>query len=133
MRSMRKNKQTFFYASLVGTTMGTDSDNCYTEPINSYAIPIEARAVISPASGEAELQLFGANEVYDKVITLNKGEKYLAVGSVLWIDSPVELDANGHLAIDGNGKLKTPYNYVVTKVSDSQNFVQVAIRKVTVS
>lgn len=133
MRSMRKNKQTFFYASLVGTTMGKDSDNNYTEPINSYSIPIESRAVISPASGEAELQLFGANEVYDKVITLNKGENYLAVGSVLWINSPIELDTNGHLATDTNGKLKTPYNYVVTKVSDSQNFVSVAIRKVDVS
>ena len=130
---MRKNKQTFFYASLVGTTMGTDSDNNYTEPINSYLTPIESVAVITPASGAAELQLFGANEVYDKVITLNKGENYLAVGSVLWINSSIELDVNGHLATDTNGKLKTPYNYVVTKVSDSQNFVSVAIRKVTVS
>lgn len=133
MRTMRKNKQTFFYASLVDTTMGKDSDNNYTEPINSYSIPIEKTAVITPASGTAELQLFGANEVYDKVITLQKGENYLAVGSVLWIDSPIELDVNGHLATDTNGKLKTPYNYVVTKVSDSQNFVSVAIRKVTVS
>ena len=130
---MRKNKQTFFYASLVGTTMGTDSDNNSTEPINSYLTHIESVAVITPASGAAELQLFGANEVYDKVITLNKGENYLAVGSVLWINSSIELDVNGHLATDTNGKLKTPYNYVVTKVSDSQNFVSVAIRKVTVS
>ena len=133
MRSMRKNKQTFFYASLVGTTMGKDSDNNYTEPINSYSIPIEKRAVISPASGEAELQLFGANEVYDKVITLNKGENYLAVGSVLWLNSPIELDSDGHLKTDENGKLTTPYNYVVKKVADSQNFVQIAIRKVDVS
>ena len=133
MRSMRKNKQTFYYASLVGTTMGKDSDNNYTEPINSYSIPIESRAVISPASGNTELQLFGANEVYDKVITLDKGENYLAVGSVLWIDSDVTLDTNGDLAVDSNGKLLTPYNYVVTKVADSLNFVQVAIRKVTVS
>ena len=133
MRTMRKNKQTFFEARIESVTLGQDSDGNYTEETTTYSIPCEHVAVISPASGQAELQLFGANEVYDKVITLDKGESYLAVGSVLWIDSPVTLDVNGHLATDTNGKLLTPYNYVVTKVADSQNFIQVAIKKVDVS
>lgn len=133
MRTMARNKQTFYCASLTGTTMGTDSDNNYTEPINTYSTPEEHRAVISPDSGTAELQLFGANEVYDRVITLEKGENYLAVGSVVWVDSPIELDANGDLAVDTDGKLKTPYNYIVRNVSKSLNFVTVGLRKVDVS
>lgn len=133
MRTMRKNKQTFFEARIESITLGQDNDGNYTEETPTYSIPCEHSAVISPASGQPDLQLFGADEVYDKVITLDKGEDYLKIGSVLWIGSDVELDANGDLAVDENGKYITPYNYVVTKVAESLNVVQVAIRKVTVS
>ena len=133
MRTMRRNKQSFYEAKVTGVEMGQNSDGEYTEETKIYSTPEEHNAVISLASGSAELQEFGANEVYDKVITLEKGENYLAVGSLLWIDCPIELDTNGDLAIDENGKLKTPYNYIVTAVSDSLNFVKVAIRKVSVS
>ena len=133
MRTMRRNKQSFYEAKVTGVEMGQNGDGEYTEETKIYSTPDEHYAVISPASGSAELQEFGANEVYDKVITLEKGENYLAVGSLLWIDCPIELDTNGDLAIDENGKLKTPYNYIVTAVSESSNFVKVAIRKVSVS
>ena len=58
--------------------MGQNGDGEYTEETKIYSTPEEHNAVISPASGSAELQEFGANEVYDKVITLEKGENYLA-------------------------------------------------------
>lgn len=133
MRTMRRNKQSFYEAKVTGVEMGQNGDGEYTEETKIYSTPDEHYAVISPASGSAELQEFGANEVYDKVITLEKGENYLAVGSLLWIDCPVELDTNGDLAIDESGKLITPYNYIVTAVSESLNFIKVAIRKVSVS
>ena len=133
MRTMRRNKQSFYEAKVTGVEMGQNGDGEYTEETKIYSTPKEHYAVISPTSGSAELQEFGANEVYDKVITLEKGENYLAVGSLLWIDCPIELDTNGDLAIDESGKLITPYNYIVTAVSESFNFIKVAIRKVNVS
>ena len=133
MRTMTRNRQTFYEAELVGSTMGTDLDNNYTEVQNEYSIPRERVAVITPASGQADMQLFGANENYDKVITLNKGENYLKVGSVLWINTPIELAADGSLAKNEDGTLITPWNYVVVRVSESLNFVTVAIRKVDVT
>lgn len=133
MRTMTRNRQTFYEAELVSSTMGKDLDNNYTEVQNEYSIPRERVAVITPASGQADMQLFGANENYDKVITLNKGENYLKVGSVLWIDTPIELAADGSLAKNEDGTLITPWNYVVVRVSDSLNFVTVAIRKVDVT
>ena len=133
MRTMTRNRQTFYEAELVGSTMGTDLDNNYTEVQNEYSTPRERVAVITPASGQADMQLFGANENYDKVITLNKGENYLKVGSVLWIDTPIELAVDGSLAKNTDGTLITPWNYVVVRVSDSLNFVTVAIRKVDVT
>ena len=77
------------------------------------------------------MELFGVNVVYDKVITLNKGEDYLSVGSVLWVDTPISLDANGHLK-KTNGVIDTPYNYVVVKTNKSLNIPTVAIRSVKV-
>lgn len=132
MRSMSRNRQTFYYASFLGKTMGTDTGGNYTEPVISYSDPEEKEAVISEGSGEAYLQLFGMAEQYDKVITLNFGEDYLKVGSVLWVETPIELDDNGHLARE-NGEIVTPFNYVVVAVTKSLNFVTVAIRKVKVS
>lgn len=132
MRTMRRNKEQFFEAVVTGTSMGQNGDGEYTEEVKTYSTPKERNAVISPASGTAELQMFGINENYDKVITLDEGENYLVVGSLLWIDCPIELDENGMLAVDENGKLKTPYNYIVVAVSDAYN-VKAAIKKVNVS
>lgn len=133
MRTMTRNRRTFYYASLTSAVMGTDLDGNYTEEKYTYSDPVKAYGVFTPASGIASPQLFGMNEVYDKAITLNKGETYLAVGSVLWVDTPISLDNQGHLARDNDGNVLTPPNYYVVGVSESLNFVNVAIRKVNVS
>lgn len=125
MRTMNRNRQTFYHASLVSSTMGT-SGGVYTELTYVYDKPTQAKAVITAANGEAETQLFGADERYDKVITLNPGEDYLAIGSILWVDTMP--------TIKKDGSTETPYDYVVTKVGKSlAGFVIVAIRKVEVS
>ena len=125
MRTMTRNRRTFYYASLNTVTMGTDKDGNYTEEQYTYSDPVEKQGVITAANGEAVTQLFGANERYDKVITLNLGENILNIGSVLWVDTmPV---------LDDKGKTTTPYDYIVVKVAESLNFINVAIRKVNVS
>ena len=125
MRSMTRNRQTFYEASLISVSMGQDQEGNYTESQYAYSDPVERSGVFSPASGEAITQVFGADERYDKVITLNKGEDYLKIGSVLWVDTMPVIDEQGHT--------KTPYDYVVAKVANSINVVIVAIRKVNVS
>lgn len=126
MRTMTRNRRTFYYASLTGVTMGTGADGNFTEEVYTYSNPTEKQGVITAANGEATTQLFGANERYDKVITLNLGENYLAIGSVLWVDTMPTIDKD-------TGKTATPYDYIVVKVAESLNFVNVAIRKVDVS
>lgn len=125
MRTMNRNRQTFYHASLVSSTMGT-SGGVYTELTYTYGKPTKAKAVITAANGEVETQLFGADERYDKVITLNPGEDYLEVGSILWVDTMP--------TIKKDESTETPYDYVVTKVGKSlTGFVIAAIRKVDVS
>lgn len=125
MRSMTRNRQVFYEASFVSCTMTKDKDGNYTEPINTYSKPTKRCGVFSPASGEISMQVFGADERYDKVITLNKDDDYLAVGSVLWVDTMP--------TIKQDGSTDTPYDYVVVKTANSINVVIVAIRKVNVS
>jgi len=125
MRTMTRNRQVFYSASFVSATMGIDKDGNYTEMKNTYSDPVEHMGVFTPANGTANDQVFGMNEIYDKVITLNQGENYLEIGSVLWVDTMPTLDQQG--------KTTTPYDYVVVKVAPSLNFINVAIRKVTVS
>lgn len=126
MRTMTRNRKVFYQASLTGVAMGQDGDGNYTEDVYTYSNPVKCVGVITAANGEAQTQLFGANERYDKVITLNLGENYLAIGSVLWVDTMPVID-------EKTGKTTTPYDYIVVKVAESLNFVNVAIRKVNVS
>ena len=125
MRTIIRNRQEFYYATLTSSGMAYDEDGNYTEVAYTYSNPVKKNAVITVANGEAETQLFGANERYDKVITLNAGENYLVVGSVLWVDTtPV---------IEQDGSTKTPFDYTVRKVSKSlSGFIVVAIQKVNV-
>lgn len=125
MRTVIRNRQEFYYATLASSGMAYDDDGNYTEVAYTYSNPVKKTAVITLGNGEAETQIFGANEKYDKVITLNAGENFLAVGSVLWVDTmPV---------IEQDGSTKTPFDYTVRKVGKSlSGFVVVAITKVDV-
>lgn len=126
MRSMTRNRQSFYYADLLSVGMSKDADGNYVDNTFNYSDPVKAEGVITAASGEAQIQLFGANEIYDKVITLNFGENFLEIGSILWVDVVPDID-------EETGKPDTPYDYIVVKVAKSLNFVNVAIRKVNVS
>lgn len=126
MRSMTRNRRIFYCASLEGVSMSQDADGNYVEEQYTYSNPVKHEGVFSVASGEAVTQLFGANEIYDKIITLNLGEDYLAVGSVLWVDTMPVID-------EVTGKTDTPYDYVVVRIANSLNFINIAIRKVNVS
>ena len=125
MRTMARNRQVFYSAELLGTTMPKDFEGNYTEEQNTYSVPTMHKAVITPASGRVVAEVFSAAEHYDKVITLNQNEGYLKVGSILWVDTMPELD--------DKGETTTPYDYIVVSVSKSLNFINVAIRKVDVS
>ena len=126
MRTMTRNRQVFYSASLEAVGMSTDTDGNYVEETFTYSKPVKRYGVFTPADGQASSQLYGMNERYDRVITLNQGETYLDVGSILWVDTMPEID-------EKTGNTDTPYDYIVVKKAVSLNTVSVAIRKVDVS
>ena len=124
MRTMTRNRRVFYYATQTGVALGTDSNGNYTEEVYTYGDPVKKQAVISAGGESSSMELFGANLIYDKVITLNKGEDYLKVGCVLWVDTPISLDTNGHLAKDESENVITPYNYIVVKTNTGSRYPQ---------
>jgi hypothetical protein len=130
---MNRNGVKFFYSLYEGREPIIDEHGNVT---GEYDIkrgnPIRDCANISAAKGETQTQQFGESEVYDKVIVTNKDcpiDEY----SVLWVDTEPYLNEDGSLAIDEEGYIKTPHDYIVKKVAKSLNSVSIAISKVKVS
>lgn len=99
-----------------------------------YAPPVRKAANISAAKGETETRQFGEKLDYDKVILCDlKTGIDINEYSRLWIDKEPELDGNGLLAVDKNGEVITPHDYVVKKIAKSLNNISIAVRKVEVS
>ena len=123
MKILERNKQTFYYATYSGTSMGYDEDGFMTfENAAGYSKWQKFRANISPARGESTAELFGNDTDYDKVIVTDNLNCPIDENSVLAIDMTVEEDTD-----------VTTYDYIVKKVAKSLNFIQYAVKKVKVN
>ena len=81
------------------------------------------KANISPATGVSQVEQFGKELKYDKVIVLDDITCPIDENSVLFVDKQPEKDDDGNLLFD----------YIVKKVARSLNSVSIAISKVEVS
>ena len=134
MKCMSRNKVHFFYALYEGKTEITDDyGNATGQYEISYSDPTEFQANISAAKGETQSRQFGENEAYDKVIVMDNEAPGIDEYSVLWVDTMPQLDNEGHLAVNDDGEVITPYDYIVKKVAKSLNSVSIAISKVKVN
>lgn len=117
MRSLERNKQTFYYALYSGVTEVIDENGDYTgEREITYSSPVKYRANISAAKGESETAPFGIETNYSKTISTNDMSCPIKEDSVLWIDKDPTTD---------------PYNFLVVKVAKSLNSILYAIREVS--
>lgn len=134
MRCMNLNKRVFYYATYEGRTPIVDEfGNDTGETEAQYSDPVMFKANISAAKGEAEVQQFGDNLAYDKVIVLDNTAPDIDEYSILWVDTLPELDSEGHLQTGVTDEVITPHDYIVKKVGKSINSVSLAISKVNVS
>lgn len=124
MRCMERNKRTFYYALFKEEVSHTDEDgNESGEPMPVYETPVEMRANVSPATGNSNIEQFGNDLKYDKVIVTDDLSCPIDENSVLFVDAPPREDADGNLLFD----------YVVKKIARSLNSISIAISKVEVS
>ena len=125
MKTLERNKIKLFYANIKSKTALTDEyDNLTGEYDIAYDNPVEIKANVSAARGEATTRQFGDDESYDRVIVLDDPKFPISVSSVLWIDTLPEINADG--------STDTPHDYIVRQVATSLNSVSFAVSKVTV-
>ena len=116
MKTLERNKRTFYYATYQGEQMLTDEEGNFTgERGITYSEPVEVRGYVSPANGGANAEVFGTQLAYDKTIILNGGNWPIDENTVLYID-----------VAPGSGR----YDYKVTGVAESLNHTTIAISKV---
>ena len=134
MRCMERNKVNFYYALFTKRVPVVDEYGNDTGEFDvQHGNPVKSSANISAAKGETQTRQFGENVSYDKVIAMDNEAPPIDEYSILWIDTTPELNADGSLAVDGEGNVKTPHDYIVKKVAKSLNSVSYAVSKVSVT
>lgn len=124
MKTLERNKQTFWYANFAESENVPGGDGYESgEPVISYSEPQEYRANVSPATGNSSVEQFGNSIQYDKVIVTDDTDCPIDEHTVLCIDREPETDGDGNLI----------YDYIVKKVAHSLNSVSIAVSKVEVS
>lgn len=120
MRSLKRNKQTIYYALYVSKAEQTDKyGNMTGQPALTYSEIQSIDINVSAAKGTLEAEQFGINADYSRTMVTNDMECPITEGTVLWIE---RTPSNG-----------TPHNYVTTKVAKSINSITYAIKEVSVS
>ena len=69
MRNLQRNCQPFYYSLYIGEAYRTDANGYRTtEKILTYSEPVYKEAPISARTGQTDIQLFGTELNYDRVI-----------------------------------------------------------------
>lgn len=137
MRGLKRNQKTLYYQLYSENipVYETDLDgNIVTDPVTGeplltgetkvgYFSPVQFRANISAARGEANTDPFGVNVSYDKTMCSCDMNLPIDELSVLFVDKKPEFDANGNLM--------NTADYKVVKVAKSLNSTLYAIKKIT--
>lgn len=125
MRTLVRNKIRIYYANYRDKIPLKDE---YGNKTGEYDIiydnPVEIKANVSAARGEATTRQFGEDESYDRVIVLDDPKIPITATSILWIDTLPE--------IAEDGSTETPHDYIVKQVATSLNSVSIAVSKVNV-
>ena len=123
MRTLERNKQSFYYAIFLDKKEIIDDYGRHTaEYKTSYSPWKPFKANISPARGESEAELFGTDVQYDRVFVTDDINCDINENTVLAIDiAPNVRETADVLPI---------FDYVVTKKAKSLNSISYAVAKV---
>ena len=123
MRTLDYNKRTFYYCLFNEKTKIVDADGNFTGDYTSgYSEAVAAKGNISAASGSADMEQFGTDIAYDKVIVLEGTNWSIDEHTVLFVDIEPSYEDEQHTLPN--------YNYIVTRVAKSLNHTTLAIKRV---
>ena len=124
MRCLERNKRKFYYALYEGLTDEVDEKGDYTGEVKpTYGEAVSMKANLSPSKGTSQVEQFGTDVAYDRVIVTSDLNCPIDEHSILWIDSIPRYDEYGNPLND----------YIVKRVAKSLSSVSIAITKVNTS
>ena len=142
-----RNDSAFWYCLMnpsVSHVVLDGNGNETGEIIPEYASAVSYFANVSPASGQAQTELFGDFESYDKVLVTRDMSCPIDENSVLFLDKqPEYVSIPTHIVVEGSALYAAstvsivtydmPKNdYIVKRVAKSLNHIAIAVRKVKV-
>jgi len=113
-----------YYANYVEKIPVIEFGNETSEWVLVYSEPIKRKLNISAGRGEAEIQMFGVNLDFSRVIGPDNINTPINIHSIIWIGVEPEI-------VDG--KNITPHNHIVAGIADSKNIKMIAVKSVDVS
>ena len=141
MRTLQRNKRPAWFCLFLGVSEVVDADGNYTGEYDAeYAPPQKVMVNISPATGKDAIEVFGTDEMYDKMIVVDWSENV--------VFSPNDYDGladdDGRLfgvgMIDNNtvwfidhaptDDSLTKHDYIIKKIAKSINNICIAVQKI---
>lgn len=123
MKLMRRNLVPIYYCLYQSCKPVLDGDGYETgEKEIVYEAPVKCMCSLSPATGYAQVNMFGNLESYDKVLITDDMNCPIDENTVLCIDCEPEFDQG-----------KPAFDYTVRRVAKSLNHISIAVSKVKVS
>ena len=124
MKLMNRNLSTVYSCQYDSEQPQLDGDGYETgEKQVFYKRPVRLKCSVSPATGYAQVNMFGNLDSYDKVLITDDMRCPIDENTVLFIDKKPEFNDEGVPIFD----------YTVRRVAKSQNCISYAISKVKVS
>ena len=124
MKCLERNKTEIYYALYERDESRTDEyGNASGERRVIYSESVKIKANVSPATGVSQVEQFGRDMKYDKVIVLDDVNCPIDENTVFFIDKEPSYDSDGNPLFD----------YIVKKIARSINSVSIAVSKVDVS
>ena len=124
MRLMKRNLRSIWYQLYQGKTPVLDDNGWETgETEVSYSNPVEIKVNVSPAVGNAQQEIFGTLESYDKIFMTDNMSCPVDENSVLFIDRIPEYSGT---------TLVNSHDYIVKRVAKSLNHISYGVTKVNV-
>ena len=115
MKTLKRNQIPVKYALFIERKEILDSNGYRTGQYeNIYSDPVDIRANVSSAKGQADSELFGINLNYTRTLVTDDMNCPIDEHSVLWIDSE-------------------KYNYVVVRVAKGLDSIAYALKEVDVN
>lgn len=124
MKLMKRNLVPIYYCLYGHKQSQIDDDGYETgEEQVFYKPPVMMKCSVSPATGYAQVSMFGNLDSYDKVLVTDNMNCPIDENTVLFIDKKPEF----------NSEDVPLFDYRVRRVAKSLNCISYAISKVTVS